>query len=143
MLANVRNGVGFAGCDTGDGFTPISEPRGLPEDVTAEVKEASDRWGVDGHSHSWVILAELLAYDWQGQRTKLRGWVSGSDFRLWKESGAAWPGRRGPYPKSRSCRLLSSPALARPRISTPIRELCCHIPLVLHLEGGGQSNSVA
>lgn len=51
------------------------------------------RWGVDGHSHSWVILAELLAYDWQGQRTKLRGWVSGSECRLWKESGAAWPPR--------------------------------------------------
>ena len=29
ILANVRNGRGFAGIVTGTGFNPISEPRGL------------------------------------------------------------------------------------------------------------------
>lgn len=32
ILAGVRNGTGFAGCDT-DGFAPIAEPRGLPDDM--------------------------------------------------------------------------------------------------------------
>lgn len=44
--------------------TPISSPRGLPKDVSPEVKKRSDDYGADGHSHSWLTLAELLAYDW-------------------------------------------------------------------------------
>lgn len=91
MLANVRNGTGFAGCDTGDGFKPIAMPKGLPADVSRAVKKESDGWGVDGHSHSWLTVAELLAYDWQGQTTKRRGWVSGSEYKRWKASGANGP----------------------------------------------------
>jgi hypothetical protein len=64
ILANVRNGYGFAGVVTGEGFVPIAMPRGLPADATAPVKKRSDEWGEDGHSHSWLTLAELLAYDW-------------------------------------------------------------------------------
>ena len=30
ILADVRNGRGFAGCVTGDRFNPIAEPKGLP-----------------------------------------------------------------------------------------------------------------
>lgn len=45
--------------------TPIAKPRGLPEDVSPEVEARSDYYGVDGHSHSWLTLAELLAYNWQ------------------------------------------------------------------------------
>ena len=53
ILANVRNGRGFAGTDTGDGFVPLCEPRGLPDDMSAElVKEAE---GCD-HTPSWVTL---------------------------------------------------------------------------------------
>lgn len=66
MLANVRNGYGFAGVDTGDGFEPIDAPRGLPEDVSEEIEEESDRWGVDGHSHSYFTLRELLDLEESG-----------------------------------------------------------------------------
>ena len=82
ILANVRNGRGFAGCDTGDGFTPIADPRGLPDDVSDEVKEDSEGWGCDGHSHSWFTLAELLAFDWT-QTTKKRGWINGPTAERW------------------------------------------------------------
>jgi len=82
ILADVRNGSGFAGCDTGDGFVPIDSPRGIPEDASTEVKECSERWDGDGHSHSWFTLAELLAYDWT-QTTKLRGMVNGPGFAEW------------------------------------------------------------
>jgi len=44
---------------------PISEPRGLPQDVSPEVEARSEYLGVDGHSHSWLTLAELYAYPWE------------------------------------------------------------------------------
>lgn len=71
ILANVRNGYGFAGVLTGTGFIPISEPRGLPTDVSPEVKANSMDWGGDGHSHSWLTLRELLDYDWNQTTMKV------------------------------------------------------------------------
>ena len=43
---------------------PISEPKGLPDDVSDIIKELSNNYGVDGHSHSWLTLKEILDYDW-------------------------------------------------------------------------------
>lgn len=93
ILANVRNGRGFAGVPTGTGFNPISEPRGLPEDVSPEVKAISDRWDGNGHSHSWLTLAELLAYDWN-QTTKHTGMVNMLSFAEFQAKGKpqAWCG---------------------------------------------------
>jgi hypothetical protein len=97
MLANVRNGYGFAGCDTGDGFKPIALPKGLPEDVSPEVKAESDRWNSDGHSHSFLTLAELEAYDWPGQATKQRGFVNALQFMDYAVKGhpESWCGGVG------------------------------------------------
>lgn len=95
ILANVRNGRGFAGINTGDGFVPISEPRGLPEDVSEQVGAESDRWDVDGHSHSWLTVAELLAYDWT-QTTRLRGYVSAAGYYTWNR----WRREDGDGPES-------------------------------------------
>jgi hypothetical protein len=55
VLANVRN--------YHDQIIPIDDPRGLPDDVTKSVLKDSDRWDVDGHSHSYLYLQELLDYD--------------------------------------------------------------------------------
>lgn len=82
ILANVRNGRGFAGCDIGDGFVPIAEHKGLPSDVSSEIRAISDRWDCDGHSHSHFTLQELLDYDWT-QVTKERGWVSAPEYYQW------------------------------------------------------------
>jgi hypothetical protein len=90
ILADVRNGYGFAGCDTGDGFKPIAEPRGLPEDVSPGVKKMSDYWDCDGHSHSYFTLKELLDYDWE-QTTSHRGWVSEEVYKQFKETGDPYP----------------------------------------------------
>lgn len=54
LLANVRNDA----C-----VKPISEPRGLPDDVSEIVKKVSNYWGCDGHSHSYYTLEELLEYN--------------------------------------------------------------------------------
>ena len=43
---------------------PIAEPRGLPDDCDPRVRACSNYWGADGHSHSWLTLSELTAYDW-------------------------------------------------------------------------------
>jgi hypothetical protein len=40
----------------------ISSPKGIPNDVTKEVKEEYERWDGDGHSHSWFTLKELMKY---------------------------------------------------------------------------------
>lgn len=73
VLADVRNGVGFAGRYTGSGFKPIAAPRGAPEDASSEVKAYTDSWEADGHSHSYFTLAELLAYDWDQTTTYITG----------------------------------------------------------------------
>jgi len=87
ILANVRNGHGFAGVKTGEGFVPICEPKGLPADVTKLVKADSDSWNGDGHSHSWLTVAELMAYDWT-QSTKLSGWLNAAEFYEWTNFGS-------------------------------------------------------
>jgi len=98
ILANVRNGYGFAGVDTGDSFVPIhapnEEPRGLPDDVSSDVKKLSDSWDSDGHSHSYNTLQELLDYDWDGQTRITRGIVNVENFKEFKEKGepSAWAG---------------------------------------------------
>jgi hypothetical protein len=55
----------------------IAEPRGLPDDVSPELIDKFDPLGW-AHSHSWLTLAELLAYDydqiiWDRRVTKQTG----------------------------------------------------------------------
>lgn len=85
-LANVRNGFGFAGCDTGNPIDPLSAPRGIPDDASPEVKEASSRWSLDAHSHSWFTLKELQEAD-HGRKKINRGWIDFYQYPLFKEHG--------------------------------------------------------
>lgn len=96
ILADVRNGRGFAGDETGGGFVPIAQPRGLPTDATLVARTESDRWGVDGHSHSHLTVAEMLAYDW-GQTTSHWGWVNAEEYGEFKSEGkpSGWCGGVG------------------------------------------------
>lgn len=93
ILANVRNGYGFAGVNTGDGFVPIAEPRGIPEDACPEYLKEVESWGNDGHSHQWLTLQELLEYDWT-QKAKHRGWVDPLEWARWRDYGKpdGWSG---------------------------------------------------
>lgn len=106
ILADVRNGYGFAGVVTGEGFNPISAPRGLPTDLVYDERLPADDYDeeeqedytpgpdrpyVDGtwlgdHSFSWLTLAELLAYDWDQGTTKT-GWLSKDEFARMKREG--------------------------------------------------------
>ncbi|WP_030274085.1 hypothetical protein [Streptomyces sp. NRRL B-24484] len=87
------------------GFRPPAGGRGLPEDVTAEVRQAYGVWGRDAHGASWISWAELAAVDRDGPAEAVdarveeyslaptRGWVcTGKSFRDTggRPEGAAW-----------------------------------------------------
>lgn len=78
ILAGVRNGYGNI---------VISEPKGLPEDVSEEVKKEFDRWGSDGHSHSYFTLEELKDHYALVPPAKISGYVSKDDAKLLDEEG--------------------------------------------------------
>jgi hypothetical protein len=80
ILADVRNGSGFAGTDTGDGFVPIDYPRGVPDDATQEWLDYVEDWGMDLHSMSWLTLEDFLNYNWD-RKTKMRGVVSLNQYK--------------------------------------------------------------
>jgi hypothetical protein len=106
VLANVRNGFGFAGVRTGDTVEPISEPRGLPpdfemvdgndEDGSHLVKNSSiltpwrrenypndlDVWMGD-HSHSWLTADEMLAWFDNAPTVVHEGVISRKDYEEW------------------------------------------------------------
>lgn len=53
VLADVRNS---------GGFKPISPSRGLPGDLSPNLRKYSQLG--DNHNHSWLMLRELVEYDW-------------------------------------------------------------------------------
>lgn len=87
ILADVRNGRGFAGVQTGGGFNPIAFPKGLPDNVSSRIGDLYRRWGEDAHSASHFTVQELLEFDWT-QKTVLCGMISALEYAKWK-----WPFR--------------------------------------------------
>ena len=100
-LANVRNGYGFAGVDTGDGIKPLAMPRGLPDDVIFAVEPQHDysyedpAWrhyydngGEDygDHSKSWLTSTEILNGAQFLEGTNKRGVISLAEFQKWDPS---------------------------------------------------------
>lgn len=53
---------------------PISHPKGLPDDVSEEIKLFADNY--DGHSYSWLTLNELTDYDWDSVGSIYRNCLS-------------------------------------------------------------------
>lgn len=83
ILADVR----------GTGNPIISEPKGLPNDVSDIVKEESDNWDSDGHSHSYLTLREMVEYLEKHPKIKYKGYISPDDARKLAKTGqipTAW-----------------------------------------------------
>lgn len=86
ILADVRNGRGFAGIKTGDGFDVIVEPRGVPEDATPEWNEEVEQWEIDMHSHSYLYPEDFDNFDWS-QTTQKQGLISLEQYKELKGTG--------------------------------------------------------
>ncbi len=43
----------------GDVAKAIAAPRGLPDDASVVTKFDAEKWGEDGHSHSWLSATEI------------------------------------------------------------------------------------
>ena len=85
LLADVRNGSGFAGIVTGDGWSSIAPDRGLPEgfDEEAVAPDPTRPKGprsLGDHSFTWVTLDELKAFPWDSTVTQLYGCVKASEY---------------------------------------------------------------
>jgi hypothetical protein len=91
IMANVRNGRGFAGAKTGEEMPPISEPRGFPIDASSVITAAYDDVGYHDHSH--LTLQEILDYDWLAEDTKT-GVIPIDEWQRWK----SWNKGRGVSP---------------------------------------------
>jgi hypothetical protein len=61
----------------------IADPRGVPDDASADYLFIVESWGVDGHSHSWLTLRELAAWPW-GEKFKRKGLVDAYYYAEWK-----------------------------------------------------------
>lgn len=86
ILADVRNNYGFVGCDGGEKFNIIAKPKGLPNNISSNVKRMAESWGSDDHSHSWFTLKELRDFDWEQEAT-LRGYISLEAYIKWVRDG--------------------------------------------------------
>lgn len=94
-LANVRNGRGFAGCDTGDAIKPLAKPRGIPEDFerldgdyyaydTPEYhlwRKRGDDLG--DHSYSWLTSTEIIEGSKILGTVNKRGVMSMPEYLAW------------------------------------------------------------
>jgi hypothetical protein len=102
VLADVRNGFGFAGIKTGEPVVPVSEPRGYPADFVvdddehpvaslellgrrAEYYEESQplTMFMGDHSHSWLTGAEMLAWAESAPEVLKTGILSRSAYEAW------------------------------------------------------------
>jgi hypothetical protein len=76
----------------------ISAPKGLPDDLSVVARYSANRWGNDGHSHSWFDAKEVA---------EIVAWYAGSGWtRDWEVDhlgfleGNGWdaPHKFGEYP---------------------------------------------
>ncbi len=81
LLAGVRNR---------SDLTPIAEPRGVPPDASPEYLEAVEQYGEDGHSHSWLTLAELDAWDYS-QPVTHNGIITLAQYLTFRRTGTSAP----------------------------------------------------
>lgn len=65
----------------------ISEPRGVPGDCCDYAREEIERWDSDGHSHSFVTLAEIREFRENLKPTPLNGMISPEQVRDLDEQG--------------------------------------------------------
>lgn len=85
----------------GDIKNAISEPKGLPDDVTLVTLRDADHWKLAAHNHSWVGVDEIVkleqwlreqpadrsALEYDLEHSILHTYLGGSSFTAWKIYG--------------------------------------------------------
>ena len=105
MLANVRNGRGFAGIKTSDGFPYIHEPRGLPADLKAPTRMSlvevnsndsdDDEDDVDSDDETHIRVRKdclVAAWNWNGKEVSLDSQEARRVYYLDEDSSKMWLG---------------------------------------------------
>jgi len=70
---------------------PLAEQRGLPDDAAAATKEAASNMAGDAHSHTWLSVADLTAFDYCLPLEDRRVTVQLAE-NMWSGAGTAGPG---------------------------------------------------
>ncbi len=148
LLANVRNGYGFAGFSTGEELEPIDEPRGLPEDMSPELRAAleddsdedvsaydSEGIWLGDEPYSWVTLRELLDYNLDAP-VIVSGYVTKEAAQRYRETGER--------PRSHAAAVFANREnFERLEWEEPIRESAWLIPqLIEEISGLGEPENV-
>jgi hypothetical protein len=90
ILADVRNPDGKTLGN--QKFEVISPPRGLPEDLSPELhdwlkeRELEDDKGSDVSGSSWLLLSEVLQFDWHGKVMRYEAMVDARAAHLFDEN---------------------------------------------------------
>jgi hypothetical protein len=93
VLADVRNGYGFAGCLTGSRVEPIAMPRGLPADFECSQEYEEDGEIYESVNHQAPDLSYLPPWRqkyaesadiWMGDHSF--SWLSGKEMLAWYEN---------------------------------------------------------
>lgn len=86
MLADVRNGSGFAGCDLGDPLEVIAQPRGWPADLSPELE--AERADIE-HTPCWLTVAEMQTFFGRKRVEDYvrRGVVDGATYERLRDTG--------------------------------------------------------
>lgn len=126
ILADVRNGSGFAGVDTGDPVKPIATPRGLPQDqvtfddcivfpapLLLDGELAYNIWMGD-HSYSWFYGSELLAWydENKDRRVARRGVISKDEYLTWRTGDRTSPDSYSGWISGSGIRVVSEDEIA-------------------------------
>lgn len=102
VLADVRNGYGFAGIQTLDTCWPSIAPnRGIPDDM-APIMDNDHTYSRDGvevwlgdHSHTWMTWDEVRAYPWTETGRHYVGVVTLDAYLRRRGGGEAYQGWAG------------------------------------------------
>ena len=84
MLANVRNG--YTAGNNYYTITPISEIKGIPNDISCTLKKYFNKWNTIGHSYSYLTLEELDTNYWN-ETECLYGYVYPLNFKKYLKTG--------------------------------------------------------
>ncbi len=88
VLANVRSsGYGLPGMAdiSHTKFKPISEPRGLPLDISEKYEKRCSIYQCPFYELSWLKIQEIIDYDWDNQFVVTQGYIKPKYSHLFKK----------------------------------------------------------